>query len=253
MQYCVGRLIFKGLQTMIELTSPPGQFRLRISEFFRKQTGCRLIKVAKNSNIYTSLQRDGMVYLIESGWVKLVLPTPEGKECLLAIRTGGELFGEICLSGQITRLETAVAMQEAMIQQMPHRSFLTGLKQESLLEGLVQYLAERVEEQQEIISVMATADSERRLARTLLYLSRSLGRMDSGGTCIEHRISHQELSEMVGTTRTRVGIFLKKFRELGLIRLTEKRCLVIEKSQMEEYIAEHLPILGGKMALATPD
>jgi len=221
---------------MVELTSPPDQFKLRISEFFRKQTGCRLTKAAKNSQIYTSGQCDGMVYFIESGWVKLVLDSPEGKECLLAIRTGGEIFGELCLSGQITRLETAVAMQEATLKQMPHGGFLIALKQELLLEGLVQYLAVRIAEQQEIIAAMATADSEHRLARTLLYLSRSLGRRDSRGACIEQNISHQELSEMVGTTRPRVGIFLKKFRELGLVRLTEQRRLVIEKSQMEEYI-----------------
>lgn len=222
---------------MVELTSPPDQFKHRISEFFRKQTGCRLIKATKNNPIYTSGQRDGMVYFIESGWVKLVLDSPEGKECLLAIRASGEIFGELCLSGQITRLETAVAMQEATLRQMPHRSFLMALKQELLLEDLVQYLAVCVAEQQEIIAAMATNDGEHRLARTLLYLSQRFRRQDSRGACIEQRISHKELSEMVGTTRPRIGIFLKKFRELGLVRLTEKRCLLIEKNQMEEYIA----------------
>jgi CRP-like cAMP-binding protein len=221
---------------MVELTSQPDQSKLRISEFFRKQTGCRSIKVAKNNQIYTSGQCDGMVYFVERGWVKLVLDSQEGKECLLAIRSSGEIFGELCLSGQIERLETAVAMQEVTVKQMPHRSFLIGLNQELLLEDLVKYLAACVAEQQEITAAMATDDGEHRLARTLLYLSQRFRRQDSRGACIEQRISHKELSEMVGTTRPRIGIFLKKFRELGLVRLTEKRCLVIEKNQMEEYI-----------------
>ena len=221
---------------MIELTSPPDAFRLRMREFFRKRTECRKIKISKNDCIYSSAQRDPMVYFIESGGVKLLLPSPEGKECLLAIRSSGDIFGELCLSGQTARLETAVAMRETIIKQMPHCSFIMGLKQELLLEGLVQYLAVRISEQQEIIMAMATASSEQRLAKTLLYLSRSLGRRDFRGTHIEQRLSHHELSKMVGTTRSRIGAFLKKFRELGLVSLTEQQYLVVEQERLAEYI-----------------
>jgi len=43
---------------------------------------------------------------------------------------------------------------------------------------------------------------------------------------------------MVGTTRPRIGIFLKKFRALGLIRLNEDRCLVIEEAKLEDYLLQ---------------
>ncbi len=41
---------------------------------------------------------------------------------------------------------------------------------------------------------------------------------------------------MVGTTRPRVGIFLKKFREFGLIEVSNEHCLVIEEKMLEDYI-----------------
>ncbi len=221
---------------MVELTSPPEAFKLRMREFFRKRTECRQIKISKNEHIYSSGQREPMVYFIESGGVKLLLPSAEGKEYLLAIRCSGDIFGELCLSGQSARLETAVAMRETTLRQIPQCSFLMGLKQELLLEGLVQYLAVRLCEQQEITTAMATANSEQRLAKTLLYLSRCLGRKDSLGTHIDQKLSQCELSEMVGTTRTRIGIFLKKFRDLGLIRLSEQQCLIIEQKRLAEYL-----------------
>ncbi len=221
---------------MIELTLPPEAFKLRMREFFRKRTECRVIKLSRNDHIYASGQRDPMVYFIESGRVKLLLPSLEGKECLLAIRNSGDIFGELCLSGQSTRMETAVAMRDTTLKQMTHCSFIMGLKQELLLEGLVQYLAVRISEQQEITLAMATANSEKRLAKTLLYLSRCLGREDSNGIHIEQRFSHFELSKMVGTTRPRIGIFLKKFRALGLVRLTEQQCLVVEQERLAEYL-----------------
>ncbi len=221
---------------MVELTLPPEAFKLRMREFFRKRTECRQIHISKNEHIYSSGQREPMVYFIESGGVKLLLPSAEGKEYLLAIRCSGDIFGELCLSGQSTRLETAVAMRETTLRQMPHCSFIMGLKQQLLLEGLVQYLAVRLCEQQEITMAMATANSEQRLAKTLLYLSRCLGRKDSYGTHIEQRLSQYELSEMVGTTRTRIGVFLKKFRDLGLVRLSKQQCLVIEQKRLAEYL-----------------
>ena len=52
-----------------------------------------------------------MVYFIETGQIKLLLLSPEGKECLLAIHSGGDIFGELCLAGLGARHETAMAMQ----------------------------------------------------------------------------------------------------------------------------------------------
>jgi CRP-like cAMP-binding protein len=226
---------------MIELTPQADHFKQRIRESFRKQCmkclGCRVVRIAKRGYVYTSGQRDAMIYLIESGQVKLLLPTPEGKECLLAIRTEGDIFGELCLTGQNARLETAVAMKETTLRQIPNRNFLACLRQESLLEGLVQYLALRISEQQEVIATLATVNSEQRLAKTLLHLGQIIGRNGAGSMRIEHRISHEELSRMVGTTRPRIGIFLKRFRELGLIRLTDERFLVIEETRLRDYLA----------------
>ena len=56
---------------------------------------------------HTCGDQDEMVYFIESGKVKLLMLSPEGKECLLAIHSAGDVFGELCLSGSSARLETA--------------------------------------------------------------------------------------------------------------------------------------------------
>jgi CRP/FNR family cyclic AMP-dependent transcriptional regulator len=197
---------------------------------------CRTVRLTKHSHVYTSGQRDETIYLIVSGQVKLLLPTPEGRECLLAIRGAGEIFGLLCLSGQPRRLETAIAMGDLVLKSIPARSFLSCLKRADLLECLVRYLAVRVAEQRELIAVLTTENSEQRLAEILLHLSRVLGKRNSHATHIEHRISHKELSEMVGTTRPRIGTFLKRFQALGLIGLTAERFLTIDDHRLREYL-----------------
>jgi CRP/FNR family transcriptional regulator, cyclic AMP receptor protein len=58
--------------------------------------------------------------------------------------------------------------------------------------------------------------TEKRLARTLLLLAR-YGKEDKPHGIL-HKVSQETLAEMVGTTRSRVNIFMNKFRKLGFIR-----------------------------------
>ncbi len=213
------------------------RFKQQIRELFRSQSpDCRLVRVARNDNIYVSSQQDQTIYFVHVGQVKLFLPSPDDKECLFAVRAAGDLFGELCLAGQVGRLETAVAMEDSCLKQISARSFLARLRKEELMEGLVQYLAVRMAEQQDVIATLATLNSEKRLARSLIQLARVLGQPDAGGRRIAQKISQEELAGMVGTTRTRIGFFLKKFRELGFIGLSADRCLVVDSAGLKSYL-----------------
>ena len=57
--------------------------------------------------------------------------------------------------------------------------------------------------------------SEKRLARTLLLLSR-FGKEGNSENVVP-KISQETLAEMVGTTRSRVSFFMNRFRKLGFI------------------------------------
>ncbi len=97
-------------------------------------------------------------------------------------------------------------------------------------------LVRRVAEQQETIATLVTVDSEHRLAATLLHLARKLGVPDPHRLRIEQQITHQELSEMVGTTRPRVTGFLRKFRELGLIVVSKEGFLIVKQHRLADYL-----------------
>jgi len=58
--------------------------------------------------------------------------------------------------------------------------------------------------------------TEKRLARTLLLLAR-YGKQDQPHNVLP-KVSQETLAEMIGTTRTRVNMFMNKFRKLGFIK-----------------------------------
>ena len=84
---------------------------------------------------------------------------------------------------------------------------------------------------------MVTEDSEQRLGKTLLQLARTMGKKDPR-IRIELKISHEELSEMVGTTRPRISLFMQRFHNLGLIETNRDRFLVIKENKLTDYLAQ---------------
>ncbi len=191
---------------------------------------------AKNTTIYTFGDHSDCVYFIESGQIKLTMSSPGGKECLVAIHTAGDVFGEMCLSGVVGRRESATAMRQTVVKQIQCSKFFSRLVNDSLLEGFVKYLAVRISDQQDVISNLMTIDSEQRLGKTLLLLARKLGEQNRHSLIIEQRITHDELSKMVGTTRPRIGAFLGKFRKLNLITLSPHGFIIVKEERLTAYL-----------------
>ncbi len=223
---------------MIEQTPQIDPFKQQLRESLQQETlNSRTVRISRHASVYICGDQDEMVYFIESGQIKLLMLSPEGKECLLAIHSAGDIFGELCVSGSGARLETATAMEETILKKIPRSQFLARLSRDSLLEGFVRYLAVRIAEQQQVIANLVTVDSEQRLGKTLLQLARTLGKKDQQSTRIELKISHDELAEMVGTTRPRISLFMQRFRNLGLIETNLDRFLVVNEKKLTDYLA----------------
>jgi CRP-like cAMP-binding protein len=81
--------------------------------------------------------------------------------------------------------------------------------------SLVAYLLSSVKKYQDHVADLLTSSTEQRLARVLLRLAH----LDKRGPPLAEipLISHRVLGEMVGTTRSRVNLFMNQFRKLGYI------------------------------------
>ena len=223
---------------MIQNYPETDTFKKQMRESLKRETrNSSAIKIPSHQNVYTIGELDEMIYVIQRGQVKLSMISPEGRECLLAIHGVGDIFGELCLSGLAGRLETATAMEDTLLKTVPCSRFLEHLAKDSLLEGFVRYLTVRVADQQSVIANLVTIDSEQRLGKTLLQLAKQLGKKGPGSTRIELKISHEELSNMIGTTRPRVSVFMQRFRHLGLIEVSEDHYLIVMEDKLTNYLA----------------
>jgi len=224
---------------MIQQTPEAERFKQQMRDSLQRETlNSRAVTIPRHASVYTCGDQDEKVYFIESGQIKLLLLSPEGKECLLAIHSAGDVFGELCLAGLGARHETAIAMKETKLKQIPCAQFFARLSRDALTEGFVRYLAVRIADQHQVIANLVTVDSEQRLGQTLLQLARTMGKKDPRSIRIELKISHEELSEMVGTTRPRISFFMQRFRNRGLIETNRDHVLIIKENQLTDYLAQ---------------
>jgi CRP-like cAMP-binding protein len=191
------------------------------------------VRVEAQQAIYASGDEDDAMYLIESGQVKLSMASAEGKDCLLAIYTAGEAFGESCF-GAVKRFESATAMQPTIVRRESRRDLLSQAARASTTDSLLLHLATRLGERQTAVFDLVTMPSELRLAKVLLRFAEKLGKPDGRFVSLE-RISHEELSQMVGTTRPRITAFMQRFRKLRLIE-TSGRVIKVDRERTRRFL-----------------
>jgi CRP/FNR family cyclic AMP-dependent transcriptional regulator len=121
---------------------------------------------------------------------------------------------------------------------------LSVMQDRQLLAMFTQHLASKLANYQAVISDFVTNNSEQRLASTILRLAKSLGTHDSGMIRVRERISYQDLSEMVGTTRSRVGFFMSEFSKLGMIKDSGDFSLVINPGLITQYLEQNGRLKG---------
>ena len=201
----------------------------------RGNTGISVMRARRREVIYGCADRGKSMYLVKQGQVKSTFASRDGKECLLGIYTRNELFGESCLL-ETTYRETATAMTDTVLWRVSTTWMKSALCDPRLRDGFIAHLANRIFSQQMLITDLVTADSEYRLAAVLLYLGRKLGQRDGNVLRIQDRITQEELSAMVGTTRSRVGFFLKRFCEAGIIRRSRQCFLALDEDKLKQYI-----------------
>jgi len=169
------------------------------------------------------------VFYIQSGRVKLSVKSKTGREAVVANLGPGDFFGEGCLTGQPVRMGSASATAKCAIRLVAKAQMVSLLhKQHAMSDRFISHLLSRnVRIEADLIDQLFNS-TEKRLARQLLLLARYGNKRKP--IQMVAPISHESLAKMVGTTRSRVTLFLNKFRKLGFIDYKSSSPVVVNNS-----------------------
>ncbi len=157
------------------------------------------------------------VMYIQEGGVNLSVVNEAGKEAVVAILGPGDFVGEGCLAGQTVCMTTASTIAPTTMLVIEKNEMIRVLHEEhEFSDRFISYMLSRNIRVEENLVDQLFNSTEKRLARTLLLLAR-YGKGNKPEKVIP-KVSQEMLAEMIGSTRSRVNLFMNKFRKLGLIK-----------------------------------
>ena len=176
----------------------------------------RLLAYPAGAVIYAQGDVAERVLYLRAGHVKLAVVSSRGKEAIVGMIGAGEFFGEGCLAGQRRRMGSAVARDDVTLMAIPCRMMRALLHEHRAMSDLfiAKILARNIRIEEDLVDQLFN-NSEKRLARTLLRLA-SYGQGEMPALVVP-AISQETLAEIVGTTRSRINVFMQRFRKLGFI------------------------------------
>ena len=175
-----------------------------------------LSKYRINQSLYSQGDSADSVFYIHKGKVKVTVTSEQGKEAVVAIRGPDEFCGEDAMTGTLLRLSSAVTMTECEAIRLDKNVMARLLRFEpEFADYFLFHLLTRTARVEADLVDQLFSSSEMRLARVLLLLANYGG--DAGPEPIPVKVNHELLAKMIGTTRSRVTVFMNKFRKMGLI------------------------------------
>ena len=175
-----------------------------------------VMKYRANQTLYTQGDVADSVFYIHTGKVKVTVVSEHGGEFVTAIRGPDEFCGEQAINGPPLRLSSAVTMTPCDIVRLYKETMRRLLRFEpEFADYFLFHLLTRTARVESDLVAQLASSSEMRLARTLLLLANAIG--NHGPEPIPIKVNHDLLAKMIGTTRSRVTVFMNKFRKLGLI------------------------------------
>lgn len=169
------------------------------------------------------------LYVIESGVVKVLRLSTEGREVILALLGPGDFFGELALLDGKPRSADAVAREPTDLLILDRKDFLEFLERfPPAALHLLEALSQRLRRTDQLVQDAAFLDVPGRLARMLLQLSESRPQGIS--------LTQAELAAMVGATRESINKWLRFYQQRGYVGYEAGRLIVLRPEELQRHI-----------------
>ena len=177
------------------------------------------------------------LYFLTSGRVKLTMMSPEGKEKVLTILQDGDFFGEISLFDQDPHPLSAEVLEECKLLIISWNDLENIImNRPSLAIKIIEALARKTRLLASQIRELVFQDAEGRLAALLNRFSKQFGMEINGGTMIEVVLTHQEIANLLGTSRVTVTKLMNKFIENEIIKMYKRKIVILDKEKLESKL-----------------
>jgi CRP/FNR family cyclic AMP-dependent transcriptional regulator len=168
------------------------------------------------------------LFVVASGAVKVVVPSEDGEEAILATLRRGDFLGELALLDGAPRSASAIALEATEALALPRDQFLALVATEpAIRDALMASLAGELRRLTTHVAELHFLDLTGRLAARLARLAEEHGdRLPDGTIRLDAPLTQSDLAAMIGATRQSVNKLLGEFETDGLLKM-ERDVIVV--------------------------
>lgn len=199
----------------------------RVSEGDLEELATHLIerRFPKNATVVEEGLPGDYMYVIREGRVKVTKASEDGREKIMNFLEKGAFFGDMALLGNETRSASVKTLEESLLLALSRRDFIDLLRQSPDLSlAVIEELANRLRETNEQARSLSFQGVEERTRSLLERIARPDPRAQ--GVRMTPVLTHQQIADMVGTSRETVTRAIKQLKESGWLSQEGKRYLV---------------------------
>ncbi len=181
----------------------------------------------KNTMIVIEEDQGDMLYIIESGSVKITRLDDEGREVILAILGSAEFFGEMALLDGQGRSANVMAIEDTVLFTLHRRDFLDVLGRFPTISiQLLREMTSRLRKSDQQIKSLSLSDAEHRVGIAIHRFAEDMGIFKMGQVVIKRLPYQQDIANMSGTSRETVSRMLKNLEQKGLVEREGRRLII---------------------------
>jgi CRP/FNR family transcriptional regulator, cyclic AMP receptor protein len=170
------------------------------------------------------------LFIVASGAVKVVVPSEDGDEAILATLRRGDFLGELALLDGAPRSASAIALEPTVALALPRDQFRSLVASEpAIRDALLAALSGELRRLTTHVAELHFLDLTGRLAARLARLCEEQGeKLPNGSVRLDAPLTQSDLASMIGATRQSVNKLLGEFEDRGLVRV-ERDSLVVPR------------------------
>ena len=179
----------------------------------------------KNTILFSKGDETDSLYIVKSGMVKAIIVDEEGKEMILSIHRPGEYFGEMSLIDKEPRSATLITKEPTQLLIIHRKDFMKVFNSNpDMVYDLFRILLKRLRKSTDKVENFAFKDVYGRVANLLNQFAKPV----DDEWVIEDKLTHNEIANMIGSSREMVSKILKELADGGYIS-TDKKQITIHK------------------------
>lgn len=178
---------------------------------------------------------DALLFLL-SGQLQVVDITEDGRAIGLRLLAPGDFFGEIALINDSTRSASVVATTDVLVAFLPATTALHLFSHSpSVARQMLRHLAQKIQRDSEFRAILSINNTARRIYTYLTLLQRQPDGPD-GQALIENLPTHQDIANMINTSRETVTRALLTLVQQGIVQKDGNRLLILSRERLQKLI-----------------